>query len=69
MQPGSSEWYPLKDKRQHTQFEIQKFQLNIRRVFTVRVLSHRCRMLQAAVQPPSVEVFKTQGDTVLSTLL
>lgn len=45
---------------------IKKSHLNVRRsFFTVRVVKQRTGLPREAVEPPSLEVFKSHLDTVL----
>ena len=50
--------------------KYRKFHLNTRKItFTVRLVEHWHRLPGEAVEAPSLELFKTQLDTVLSNLL
>jgi len=47
----------------------RKFQLNMRKNFTLRVTEPWPRLPREAVESPSLEIFKTRLDTVLCSLL
>jgi len=47
----------------------RKFQLNMRKNFTLRVREHWNRLPKGLVESPSLEIFKTRLDEVLSNLL
>jgi len=47
----------------------RKFQLNMRKNFTLRVTEHWNRLPREAVESPSLEIFKTHLDKVLCSLL
>ncbi|GAB0204330.1 mitochondrial enolase superfamily member 1 [Grus japonensis] len=50
--------------------EHRKFCLNMRKnFFTLRVTEHRNRLPREAVEPPSLEIFKTHLDAILCNLL
>ncbi|GAB0203596.1 hypothetical protein GRJ2_002825200 [Grus japonensis] len=50
--------------------EQRKFHLNMRKnFFTLRVTEHWNRLPREAVEPPSLEIFKTHPDTILCDLL
>ncbi|KFU87450.1 hypothetical protein M959_04502, partial [Chaetura pelagica] len=53
-----------------SKLEDGRFRLDIRRkFFSVRVVGHRNRFPEEAVEAPSLEVFKTRLDGALSNLV
>ena len=44
----------------------RKFQLNMQNFFTLRVTEHWNRLPRGIVESPSLEIFKTHLDTVLT---
>lgn len=47
----------------------RKFHLNTRKHFTVRVTKHWSRLPKEAGESPSLQVFKSHLDTILSNVL
>jgi len=47
----------------------RKFQLNVRKNFTLRVTEHWNRLPRVVVDSPALEIFKSRLDKVLCSLL
>lgn len=67
MEPGSSQWCQVVNKRQKLMH--RKFHLNIRKNnFTVWLKTHWNRRPREVAECPSLEIFKNHLDTILSSV-